>query len=149
MHLHFRRIQHTVVPRFPQLQPDTPVTERLHAQIRVVLLAAAVLHHQLHRQFERPTVSLRPQQFHRLRHTHRESLLVLVHFVDEALPIDPSVHFPPASANQCLKALFGIGRQQIFRLIQRKNQTMMGRAVKVAQHKGGGSQLSCCAKVGQ
>ena len=57
---HFRRIQHTAVPRFAQLQTDAAVAQRLHPQIRIVLFTAAMLHCQLHRQLQRPTVSLGP-----------------------------------------------------------------------------------------
>ena len=54
---HFRRIQHTVIPCFAQLQPDAAVAERLHAHVCVVLLPAAVLHSHLQGHIERPAVA--------------------------------------------------------------------------------------------
>ena len=56
VHLQVRRIQHTTIPCFAQLQPDAAVAERLHPQICVVLLPAAVLHRHLQRHIERPAV---------------------------------------------------------------------------------------------
>ena len=74
---------------------------------------------------------------------------MLIHLENEALPVDPCVHFPSLRADLRLKPLFGVGGQEILRFVEREDQFVARPPVEVTEHESRGSHAHHGSEVGQ